>query len=172
MTEITLTDYEREVPHAAIDAGADLIVGNHTHVLRGVEFYQGKPIFHCLGNLVTVFRWSDHHMFKQPDPESTLTKSRLRGGKGSSRSWIDLEYPCYPFPPVARKSIIAKCVIAGDKISRISYLPVLINKKGQPEILKNDTRGQEVFDYMDKITQGAGLNARYDWDGDEVVVHA
>ena len=43
---------------------------------------------------------------------------------------------------------------------------------GQPEILDNDEMGQQVFDYMDKITRAAGLNARYEWEGDEVVVHA
>ena len=52
MTEIVLQDYECEVPYAAIDAGADLIIGNHTHVLRGIEFYKEKPILHCVGNLV------------------------------------------------------------------------------------------------------------------------
>jgi len=46
-----------------------------------------------------------------------------------------------------------------------------MNKESQPEVLKHDKKGQEVFDYMEKITRGAGLNARYEWDGDEVVVH-
>ena len=32
--------------------------------------------------------------------------------------------------------------------------------------------GQEVFDYMQKITLGAGLNAKYEWVGDEVLVRA
>jgi uncharacterized membrane protein len=36
--------------HAAIDAGADLIVGHSPHVLRGMEFYKGKLIVYSLGN--------------------------------------------------------------------------------------------------------------------------
>lgn len=35
-----------------IDAGADLIVGHHAHVLQGVEFYNGKPIIYNLGNFL------------------------------------------------------------------------------------------------------------------------
>ena len=33
-----------------IDAGADIIVGSHPHVLQPVEFYKGKPIVYSLGN--------------------------------------------------------------------------------------------------------------------------
>ncbi len=39
---------------AAIDAGADLVVGHGPHVLRAIECYQGRPIFHSLGNFVGV----------------------------------------------------------------------------------------------------------------------
>ena len=43
----------RRWSHAVIDAGADLVVGHGPHVLRGVEFYRGKPIFYSLGNFAT-----------------------------------------------------------------------------------------------------------------------
>lgn len=33
-----------------IDAGADVVVGSHTHCLQGAEFYKGKPIIYSLGN--------------------------------------------------------------------------------------------------------------------------
>ncbi len=38
--------------HAVIDAGADLIVGHHPHVLQGIEVYKGKTIAYSLGNFV------------------------------------------------------------------------------------------------------------------------
>jgi poly-gamma-glutamate synthesis protein (capsule biosynthesis protein) len=47
----------------------------------------------------------------------------------------------------------------------------LVNKKGQPEILKNDEIGQQVFNYVDKITQAAGLITRFEWAESEVVIH-
>jgi poly-gamma-glutamate capsule biosynthesis protein CapA/YwtB (metallophosphatase superfamily) len=34
----------------AIDAGADLVIGHHAHVLQGVEFYQDGVIVYGLGN--------------------------------------------------------------------------------------------------------------------------
>jgi len=40
----------RALLHAYVDAGADLVVGHHPHVLQGVEWYAGKPVFYSLGN--------------------------------------------------------------------------------------------------------------------------
>ncbi|MBI4703897.1 MAG: CapA family protein [Deltaproteobacteria bacterium] len=37
---------------AAIDAGADVVLGHHPHVVQRVDFYRGKPIFYSLGNLL------------------------------------------------------------------------------------------------------------------------
>lgn len=39
-----------ELAHAAIDNGADLVLGHHPHVLEGIEEYQGKNIVYSLGN--------------------------------------------------------------------------------------------------------------------------
>jgi hypothetical protein len=36
-----------------IDAGADAVVGHGPHVLRGIEFYRGRPIAYSLGNFAT-----------------------------------------------------------------------------------------------------------------------
>src|SRR6202030_3580596 len=45
--------YQKELAHAAIDAGADIVYGHGSHVLQGVEIYKGKPILYCLGNSAT-----------------------------------------------------------------------------------------------------------------------
>ncbi len=37
---------------AMIDAGADLVVGHGPHLLRGMEFHRGRPIFYSLGNFI------------------------------------------------------------------------------------------------------------------------
>jgi len=42
----------RGFAHDAIDAGADIILGHHPHVRRGIEVYHGKPIIYSMGNLV------------------------------------------------------------------------------------------------------------------------
>ena len=43
----------RKFAHAAIDAGAQVVVGSGPHVVRGMEVYQGKLIAYSLGNFAT-----------------------------------------------------------------------------------------------------------------------
>jgi poly-gamma-glutamate capsule biosynthesis protein CapA/YwtB (metallophosphatase superfamily) len=38
--------------HAALDAGADLVVAHHPHVLQGLEWYKGRLVAYSLGNFV------------------------------------------------------------------------------------------------------------------------
>lgn len=45
-------DYQRTMGRQYIDAGADLVIGAHPHVLQEIEYYQGKPIVYSLGNFV------------------------------------------------------------------------------------------------------------------------
>jgi poly-gamma-glutamate synthesis protein (capsule biosynthesis protein) len=42
--------YQRTIAHKAIDAGADVIIGHHPHVLRGIEKYKEGIVFYSLGN--------------------------------------------------------------------------------------------------------------------------
>jgi hypothetical protein len=45
-------DYQRNLAKQYIDAGADLVIGSHPHVLQGIEYYNGKPIIYSLGNFM------------------------------------------------------------------------------------------------------------------------
>lgn len=47
-----LEQHQTQLAHAYIDAGADLVIGSHPHILQGIEYYQGKPIFYSLGNFI------------------------------------------------------------------------------------------------------------------------
>jgi poly-gamma-glutamate synthesis protein (capsule biosynthesis protein) len=38
--------------HSAVESGADLIIGHHSHVLQGIEYYNGKVIAYSLGNFL------------------------------------------------------------------------------------------------------------------------
>jgi len=51
----TVQDYQIELAHAAVDAGADAVMGHHPHRPQGIEIYRGKPIFYSMGNF--AFDW-------------------------------------------------------------------------------------------------------------------
>jgi poly-gamma-glutamate capsule biosynthesis protein CapA/YwtB (metallophosphatase superfamily) len=162
---VQIAMYEQQVSYAAIDAGADLILGTHSHILKGIELYKGKTIFHNLGNFVTKLR--------APvigGQTITLKEAAKKGGAifgyepdSNDDSWL--------FHPEGKMTIIAKCTVENNKITKVGYIPCLINKKKQPEILKHDKRGKRIFNYIDEITKGADLNARFKWEGDEVTIY-
>jgi poly-gamma-glutamate capsule biosynthesis protein CapA/YwtB (metallophosphatase superfamily) len=47
-----LAEYERTLSHALVDAGADVVLGNHVHTIHGIEVYKGKAIMYSPGNFV------------------------------------------------------------------------------------------------------------------------
>jgi poly-gamma-glutamate capsule biosynthesis protein CapA/YwtB (metallophosphatase superfamily) len=51
------TDETRAFARACVEAGADGFIGHHPHVVQGVEWYRGRPIFYSLGNF--LFRQND-----------------------------------------------------------------------------------------------------------------
>ncbi len=46
----TATSSQKKLGRAMIDAGADIVIGNHSHVYGGIELYEGKYIIYSLGN--------------------------------------------------------------------------------------------------------------------------
>ena len=67
----TLTLSQKAVARAAIDAGADLVIGRHPHILQGIEVYKEKAIFYALGNFALDHA---HPMFLPTVKESILVK--------------------------------------------------------------------------------------------------
>lgn len=57
-------EYQRNLAKQYIDAGADLVVGNHSHVPQGIEYYNGVPIVYCLGNYIFNLNMMDTYALK------------------------------------------------------------------------------------------------------------
>ena len=53
---------QQQLARMIIDAGADMIIGNHAHWAAAMEVYQGKPIWYALGNFVFDQTWSEPTM--------------------------------------------------------------------------------------------------------------
>jgi len=55
----SITNRQVDVAHASIDAGADLILGHHPHVLQGAEVYKNRLILYSIGDFVFDARTAD-----------------------------------------------------------------------------------------------------------------
>ncbi|MEO6207233.1 MAG: CapA family protein [Candidatus Limnocylindrales bacterium] len=65
---------QRSLAHQIIDAGADMIIGNHAHWAAAMEVYEGKPIWYALGNFVFDQTWSE------PTMEGITLELTFQGG--------------------------------------------------------------------------------------------
>lgn len=161
-TSTVLADYEQPLAQAAIDAGADAVLSHHAHILRGIEVYRGKPIFHGLNNFILP---SSRNVAPDKHPQDFMTRrSKLYAFEPYSDA--------YRFHPEAVHSMVAQLHVEQGTLVAASYLPMRIDAEARPEFVTRQNGGQEIFDYVARITAGAGLDARFDWDGDEVIVHA
>lgn len=163
-TPARLADYETEIAHAAIDAGAHAVIGHHAHIGRGVELYRQRPIFHGLGNFVTV---TDA---LTPSHDSSEEAAAWAAGRAEMFGFVpDPAMPAYPFHPESRHTMIARLTI-GDEVAA-SFVPCWIEDDGRPVPHGRDARGEQILEYVRSISARAGLITRYDWDGDLIRVH-
>lgn len=163
-----LADYQPEVAHAAIDAGADVIVGTHPHLLKAVEVYKGKVIFYSLGNF--AFDPPIHPVTKEPElPKIAPSPSSFISLFGLTS---DPEYPYNEFfGRDALKTGVAKIVVQNKKVQRVSFIPVLINTKEQPMPMRRGSEGFDaVVNYLKDVTKEVGIKTEFKIEGDELVV--
>lgn len=55
------TECQKQFAKWLIDAGYDLVIGMHPHILQGSEVYRGRYIFYSLGNFVFNMPWKPLH---------------------------------------------------------------------------------------------------------------
>lgn len=71
---------QRALAHAAIDAGAEVVIGTHPHWTQGFEWYKGHLITYSLGNFVFDQNWSEETK-RSVALELTFSDNRVTGAK-------------------------------------------------------------------------------------------
>lgn len=146
-----LTDNERRLARLAVDSGADIVLGHHHHMLRGIEFYQNKPIFYGLG----------HHLFDLPNLPQRLAKDgylsaarpqdeiELSRRFGKYRISPQQEYPLLPFHADARMTGVAVVRIGPEGVRAAGFCPALIDTRNEPVPVSPDSdAGRRVAEYL------------------------
>ena len=132
-----LAEYQIEVGHALVEAGADLIVGAHPHSLQAIEIWQGKPICYSLGNFV-------FHHNRGPVRETPVSRHspyHLQI-KRRNRNWSE--------------TIILLAEITADAV-KCKLLPALLDADGNPQLLQGD-EAQAVIERLAILSPQAALH--------------
>jgi poly-gamma-glutamate synthesis protein (capsule biosynthesis protein) len=64
---------QRKLAHKIIDAGANLILGHHPHVLQGIEEYNGEVIVYSLGNVIFPdISYKQYNLIQKPENKESI----------------------------------------------------------------------------------------------------
>jgi poly-gamma-glutamate synthesis protein (capsule biosynthesis protein) len=144
-----LAAYERPLAQAAIEAGADVVIGHHAHIVRGVEYHRGKPIFHGLGNGVVVTHALSPGQDHPARAEWVERRKKMFGFEP------DPAYTLAPFHPEAVNGMIGRLCWNERGESEAGFIPVWSEPPGRP--VQAGERWAEVVDYVAKVGVTAGL---------------
>jgi len=165
-TPVRLADYETVVARAAVDAGAAAVVSHHAHIMHGVEFYRGRPIFHGLGNFVTV---TDALSGDAAEPDERRRWARTRREVFGFDP--DPAMPSfYAFHPESRNTAIA--VLTADSNGRVQAeaIPCWIDERARPNPVGDDETGRGVAEYLRRVTEAEGFDTEFSWRGDRLLL--
>ena len=134
--------HQRLVMTRAIDAGADVILGSGPHVLRGIEIYNGKPIFYSLGDFIYHYRTAEIPVIHwQRDQQQDI------------REEFD--------------TVVARLTIRDKEIAGIQLIPVALEMTGERTGSPSLAAGEDADRILDSITElSAGFGTtvtRNDW---------
>lgn len=149
-----LARYERPLGHAAIDAGADVVIGHHAHILRGVEVHRGRPIFHGINHFAPGYTAETDplgHHGKRPLPRNAPSIGFFRPDPGRAP---------FPFPRDSRHTMIARVTVDGDGIVEAGFIPCYLDTDAIPVPCRG-TDADATADYVARITGDAGLSAEF-----------
>lgn len=159
-----IADYQFEVGHAAIDAGADIIIGQHPHIMKGIEVYKGKVIFFSLSNF--SMRRPRDFKFKP-----VVASGRYWVDRFGIRAEADPDCPRYPYDIDSQKNILVKCDIVDKEIRRVAYLPLWMNRDAVlMPVSRSDPRSEEHLSYMQWMCGSQRIDTTFSREGDDVVI--
>lgn len=104
---------QKRLARAVIDAGADMIIGNHAHWAAAMEIYKGKPIWYALGNFVFDQVWSEKTM-EGMTLELTFVGTDLRQIRMRPHIILDRAQPNF-LDPAGHGKIVMDQVFAASK---------------------------------------------------------
>ena len=147
--------------HRAIDFGADIVAGHHHHLLRGIEWYRGRPIFYGLGHLIFDLQRTFGRLPAGLVGEVPAGRPDNYFGLAIRPGW-----PQLPMHPDARMTMVAWADVTAGGVTEIGVIPCVINPQGQALPLSaTSAEGQRVLEYLAWTCSDQGLRVSIEPSG-------
>ena len=145
---------------AAIDSGADMVVGHGPHYPLGIEIYKGRPIFYSIGNFVMqteTVRYLPDESYSRLGLPADATPADFVDGRTDRGKKGHAAHPLY------WESIVVACRFRHGKPSEIVLHPIDLghgeprSQKGRP-ILATGATAQRILERMRRLSTQYGTN--------------
>ncbi len=143
-------DFLQPFARAMIDAGADVFVGHGPHALRGIEIYNGQPIFYSLGD----FMFQNETLDRLPSDnyEAFDLNENHHVADFNDRRY---ENDTKGFPTVAEvwEAVIAVPKFRNRELVEVALYPIdlafgePVHVRGRP-LLADDELGEKILEYL------------------------
>ncbi len=151
-------DFIKLFAHRMIDAGADMVVGHGPHLIRGMELYQGKPIFYSLGNFIG----QNELVWKLPSD----SYDRFRVDSGETPAIVyDQRYAgdTKGFPAEQRywETVMPMLEFDGERVTGMEIVPISLalgpqaHRRGKPEVASGEV-AERVLGRFQKLSAEFG----------------
>jgi poly-gamma-glutamate synthesis protein (capsule biosynthesis protein) len=155
-----IADFVLDYGRKCLDAGADIFVGHGPQLPLGVEIYNGKPLFHCLGTFIFQIETVKHlpsECYERYGLDSHATPSeflerRYRGGTcghtGEATQW---------------EQMFAVVDYDGDTLRQIRLYPIELgfqmppSQRGRP-MLADATTGERILNRIKRLSARHGTD--------------
>lgn len=109
---------QRGLAHAAIDAGAALVIGAHPHVLQGIEYYHRGVILYSLGNFVFDFDPNDVRNYGLAPVQTLVARVTFTADRVSGLQLLPAMINTSQYRPVPATGAAAQAVL--DRVYRLT----------------------------------------------------
>jgi len=136
-----------DLAHQAIDVGADVFVGHGVQLLRGIEIYQGKPIFYGLGEFFREALWTLPEQLGQTDANQHGARENFARNFGGSTQSLE--------------SLVAVSHYRDGELTQVRLYPTELgadgpdSRLGIPRIAQA-AKAQEILQRMQRLSQDFG----------------
>lgn len=160
-TDETIPAFVERFARNCIDAGADAFVGHGSHTLRGIELYEGSPIFYSLGNFVAqndLIERLPVEMYERYGLDAESTPADVFDARSTDE---DGGFRGFAAHRDYYETVLPICKYTGGDLTSVKLYPIDLlrteprPRRGRPTIADDET-GKEILRRLQRLSDPYG----------------